>query len=816
MTVLGHWYQLYYELSTPLYHCTSHSLNLLHTVAPVILIETAKSLLTIMSWFGSDPVAELEAKIDEATSESIPNGELDIAVGLEVTDLIRSKNVPPKQAMRSLKKRLTKVHANPNLLGSTLKLIDLCVKNCGTHFLVEINLKEFVDYLVDYIFKVHYNVKVYTVYSLEAKFSIGNQILKLVKEWTLLFKHQFEMNYLDKVYSLLLKQGYDFPEVDMLVTGAASNFVDSEAPPDWIDGKECMMCYTPFSVMNRKHHCRACGSVFCQTHSGHNIPLVSLGIMQPVRVCDDCYQIHKSKNAEATPATRGLPEPRGDDDDDELRRAIQASLNDTQISGTRVTPVVPTVPQVSAPEEEMDDDLKAAIAASLQDYNPVEQYQPPEHAPPQKQPEPELDFYQNILPFDQNAYSEPQYQTPYQAQYQQPQQTQPQPQQDTQRFAQQTMTPQQHIEQHKHYEELSTQDEEDINLFIQLMNGIKNDRSKQGNILYDQNLSELHSKVVQLKPKLNRALRTAIEKYELFLEMNNKVSTITRLYDQFLEAKLNQAYNKHYISPQYGVQYGQNTGVQQNATGVQGGARYAGGLPQSPELPRVTGLPHITGQQLQAAGQQSRRQSGSFTQQHTGYGQSAIPYPVEAPGAYQANTYSENQKYTPAQQFPSQPDEEKYSVQTHAPRKVLVTGYPSEPPFADTKSLAEQTYSTFTEGYSGDIPAYPSQPDYGSESEEQEAPVRSQFTGEYPTEPSYPEEDESDAESVASRYPPLEESAYQSEPTTSKEHASMRYPTIDQIEHDLSELPSMPDTLTRLDTSESKKYRAEPEPLIEL
>ncbi|KAM9894612.1 hypothetical protein OXX79_008585, partial [Metschnikowia pulcherrima] len=51
-----------------------------------------------MAWFGTDPVAELDAKIEEATSESIPNGEMDMAVAMEITDVIRSKKVPPKQA----------------------------------------------------------------------------------------------------------------------------------------------------------------------------------------------------------------------------------------------------------------------------------------------------------------------------------------------------------------------------------------------------------------------------------------------------------------------------------------------------------------------------------------------------------------------------------------------------------------------------------------------------------------------------------------------------------------------------------------------
>ena len=104
----------------------------------------------IMSWFGGAPsTADLDAKVAEATSELIPDGEVDLPVALEITDVIRSKKVAPKLCMRSLKKRLTMVYSNPNLLKSTLKLIDLCVKNGGHHFLTEISSKEFVDHLID-------------------------------------------------------------------------------------------------------------------------------------------------------------------------------------------------------------------------------------------------------------------------------------------------------------------------------------------------------------------------------------------------------------------------------------------------------------------------------------------------------------------------------------------------------------------------------------------------------------------------------------------------------------------------------------------
>jgi len=49
----------------------------------------------------------------------------------------------------------------------------------------------------------------------------------------------------------------------------------------------CYLCSSTFSVTNRKHHCRACGHVFCNSCSRKRTYLS--GIMWQVRVCDQCY-----------------------------------------------------------------------------------------------------------------------------------------------------------------------------------------------------------------------------------------------------------------------------------------------------------------------------------------------------------------------------------------------------------------------------------------------------------------------------------------------------------------------------------------------
>ena len=49
-----------------------------------------------------------------------------------------------------------------------------------------------------------------------------------------------------------------------------------------------MGCYEQFTFVKRRHHCRACGKVFCSKCSDHFMALPQFGLDQLVRVCNHC------------------------------------------------------------------------------------------------------------------------------------------------------------------------------------------------------------------------------------------------------------------------------------------------------------------------------------------------------------------------------------------------------------------------------------------------------------------------------------------------------------------------------------------------
>lgn len=71
--------------------------------------------------------------------------------------------------------------------------------------------------------------------------------------------------------------------------GENSSVLTARAWVEDSEATECMACKAPFTFVNRKHHCRNCGGIFCGACSSKKIAILRIQVTEPVRVCNNCY-----------------------------------------------------------------------------------------------------------------------------------------------------------------------------------------------------------------------------------------------------------------------------------------------------------------------------------------------------------------------------------------------------------------------------------------------------------------------------------------------------------------------------------------------
>ncbi|KAJ3409465.1 Vacuolar protein-sorting-associated protein 27 [Chytridiales sp. JEL 0842] len=628
-----------------------------------------------MSFLFTNPFDDI---VEKATSENLPVGSEDLVLNLDIADKVKSKEVPPKDAVRSLKKRIN--HKNPNVQLLALKvrsvdldirrttetpmetfqlmaevaggngrrrivssgrpvyggyqamrlsrkgeeglseiadLTDTCVKNGGNHFLVEVASRDFIDNLVSIAraFGTNPDVK--------------QKIFQLIQTWGLAFKAKSELSYVTEVYNSMKREGVSFPPVEK--AEASSVMIDTTTAPDWIDAEVCMRCRTGFTMLNRKHHCRNCGQIFCHACSSNNIKLPHLGITQEVRVCDGCHTKLTTKSSNPTTpslprantradasGTTSLADAQARKEQEELEKAIAASLEESNKKSGKSNAPPARKPSTKKPvvvdDDEEDEDLKAAIAASLAELKLSEERQP------------RRDSNRVFERSDSNSqvYSEP---------------TNP--------------------------NQLSRVEIDNLKLFADLVERMEADVAARGpGVMNHSQISALYTQLFALQPKLMWSLDNAILQYKSSMDLNNKLSSALQQYDQLLQERLasSGAYGYQSTIPRSYSGHVEPYTVPQTSYYSQPPVANSMGYPQSfsPSNPANWGQNPAPS----ASGSQYANPAPPPTTQHGFQPQPPAPSTTDGQPSHYA---SSQQSYSQYQQQPAPPaDQQQQPIQNQA------------------------------------------------------------------------------------------------------------------------------------------------------
>ncbi|KAJ6788859.1 hypothetical protein PWT90_09941 [Aphanocladium album] len=172
--------------------------------------------------YGGRTPSQLERYIHSACSPD--NYEPNLALNLEISDLVnQKKGSAPREAATAIVNYIN--HRNPNVALLALSLLDICVKNCGYPFHLQISTKEFLNELVRR-FPERPPIRATRV---QAK------ILEAIEEWRMTIcetsRYKDDLGFIRDMHRLLSYKGYMFPEIrreDAAVLNPSDNLKSAE------------------------------------------------------------------------------------------------------------------------------------------------------------------------------------------------------------------------------------------------------------------------------------------------------------------------------------------------------------------------------------------------------------------------------------------------------------------------------------------------------------------------------------------------------------------------------------------------------------
>ncbi|CAF0860899.1 unnamed protein product [Rotaria sp. Silwood1] len=187
---------------------------------------------------------------------------------VELCDIVKTQEVTPKYTIQSIKKKFR--HENAHVVLHSLQCLESIVKNCGGSIHKEVAQKDMIEALKEL--------------AKNGPEPIRDKVLELIQCWSYGLGQQHQI--FTDTYNLMKLENYHFPPLKE----SEAMFENDDVAPEWRDDKECFRCRQMFTTFIRKHHCRACGDIFCDKCSSKCCPIPKFGIDRDVRVCDSCYE----------------------------------------------------------------------------------------------------------------------------------------------------------------------------------------------------------------------------------------------------------------------------------------------------------------------------------------------------------------------------------------------------------------------------------------------------------------------------------------------------------------------------------------------